>query len=115
MRRAGAIVLLLAGGALLGLDLRPLAGADGVVRMAWSFFGARTSGAPLPEVAAPGAASLPWAIPAALVLAGCPGWATARLFRARTSAKLLSAPASAAALDPALPHFFPTRPPPTPH
>src|SRR5258705_10924359 len=85
MRRAGAIVLLLAGGALLGLDLRPLAGADGVVRMAWSFFGARTSGAPLPGVAAQGAASLPWAVPAAPALAGCLGWATARPFGARPS------------------------------
>src|SRR5258705_1443522 len=109
MRRAGAIVLLLAGGALLGVDLRPLGGADGGVRMAWSFFGARTSGARLPEFAAQVAALLPWASPAVLVLAGCLGWSTARLFGARTSAKLLCALAWAAALDRALAHFVATR------
>jgi hypothetical protein len=95
MRTAGSALLIALGVLLLGLDLRPVAGQDEIVRMTWSFFGAhRPSGflgalpAPLPchLFAAQLRHALPWlgvVLTAAAILLGV---TSARVFTARSSA-----------------------------
>src|SRR5690349_11674887 len=118
MRRAAAIVLVLLGLSLAGLDLRPVAGVDGVVRMTWSFFGSGALSPPpsaLPEFAARMRALLPASLAAALLASLALGWWTAGALaarlgeRARTGARLLFAGAFAAAFDPHVLLFVATR------
>jgi len=118
MRRRAAVVLVLLGLALAGLDLRPIAGADGVVRMTWSFFGSRALSplpSALPDFAARVRSLLPVSIAAALLLSLALGWWTAAALAARlgaragVGARLLLSLAWAAALDPHLFLFVATR------
>ncbi len=114
MRRTTAIVLLAVGLALVGLDLRPVTGAGGVVRMTWSFFGAGSS-VSMVEFAEGARSWLPWTIGAALVLSAFLGAWSAKAIAARLGrsagfgSKALCSLAWAAALDPQVLLFVATR------